>query len=168
AAVLASAQYGGLGPSVLAIVLALLALDYFFLPPLYSIGTSITQTVGLAVFVWLAILIHSMHRRQVRLTQVAVQTYEELCVAQRIQERLLPDTALPLAGFDIAGTCHPSHATGGDFFYYIPLTGDCWGIAVGDVSGHSFGSALLMAETHAVLRALALVKDDVGEILTVA
>ena len=37
---------------------------------------------------------------------------------------------------------------------------------IADVSGHGFGSALLMAETRAYLRALARTNTNVGEMLT--
>jgi serine phosphatase RsbU (regulator of sigma subunit) len=102
------------------------------------------------------------------LAQAAGQTDEELRIAARIQQGLLPTAAPLLTGFEIAAACHPSRATGGDFFDYIPLPDGCWGIAIGDVSSHGFGPALLMAETHAILRTLALVQRDLGEILTMA
>ena len=39
-------------------------------------------------------------------------------------------------------------------------------IVVGDVTGHGIGPALLMAETRAYLRILALYQNDIGDILT--
>ncbi len=89
-------------------------------------------------------------------------------VAREIQSRLFPSDAPQLPGFDIAGVSFPADETGGDFFDYIPMANDTVGIAVGDVSSHGLGSALLMAETRAYLRALALAHNDVGEILTAA
>ena len=89
-------------------------------------------------------------------------------IARDIQSRLFPSHAPQLSGFDISGVAFPADETGGDFFDYIPMADDTIGIAVGDVSGHGLGSALLMAETRAYLRALALANDDVGEILTAA
>jgi sigma-B regulation protein RsbU (phosphoserine phosphatase) len=41
-------------------------------------------------------------------------------------------------------------------------------VALGDVTGHGFASALLMASTHARLRTLALIHADLGEILALA
>ena len=46
------------------------------------------------------------------------------------------------------------------------MLNDCWGIIVGDVTGHGVGPALLMAETRAYLRVLAGRREDAGEILT--
>jgi len=40
------------------------------------------------------------------------------------------------------------------------------GIVIGDVSGHGIGSALIMAETRAYLRAFAKVESEPGKILT--
>src|SRR6266496_114140 len=42
----------------------------------------------------------------------------------------------------------------------------CVGIVVADVTGHGMGPALLMAETRAYLRTLAMNAVDVGDILT--
>lgn len=39
------------------------------------------------------------------------------------------------------------------------------GVVIGDVSGHGFGPALLMAELRAYLRALLLTRADVGKIV---
>jgi PAS domain S-box-containing protein len=90
----------------------------------------------------------------------------KLRVAREIQYRLFPSSSGHIPGFDIGGASYPAEATGGDYFDYIPLANGCLGIAIGDVSGHGFGAALLMSETRAYLRALALTHSDVGEILT--
>ena len=74
-------------------------------------------------------------------------TKMEMRVAQAIQRKLFPQQAPQLAGFDIAGASFPADATGGDYFDYFPLGAGHWMIAVGDVSSHGFGPALLMAET---------------------
>jgi sigma-B regulation protein RsbU (phosphoserine phosphatase) len=90
---------------------------------------------------------------------------EELRMAREIQQGLFP--APPrLAGFDVGGASYPAAATGGDYFDFIPLPDGSLGIAVGDVSGHGFGPALLMSATHAYLRALARTHADVSAILT--
>jgi signal transduction histidine kinase len=57
AAVMLSALYAGLGPSLLATVLAALAVDYFFIPPTSEIELSVDNAVRTAVFVAVALLI---------------------------------------------------------------------------------------------------------------
>jgi PAS domain S-box-containing protein len=107
-----------------------------------------------------------------RLTRQAEQR-----VAQKIQRKLFPSPQLQLCGtesaghryrFDIGGASYPAEATGGDYFDYVPMPDGSVGIVVGDVSGHAFGSALLMAEARAFLRALARTRTDVTEILALA
>lgn len=87
-------------------------------------------------------------------------------LARKIQQMLFPNGPPRLADFDIGGACYPADATGGDYFDFIPMIGGTLGIAVGDVSGHGFGPALLMAEVHAAIRSLLLTRIDLGEILT--
>jgi sigma-B regulation protein RsbU (phosphoserine phosphatase) len=86
-------------------------------------------------------------------------------VARDIQRRLFPARAPSVPGYDLAGITCPADETGGDFFDYIPLQDGRLGLVVADVSNHGLGSALLMAETRAYLRALVLSQNDAGEIL---
>jgi signal transduction histidine kinase len=57
AAVTVSAWYGGLRPSLLATALAALAVDYFFIAPLYQLELSLDNAVRTLVFVLVALLI---------------------------------------------------------------------------------------------------------------
>ena len=82
----------------------------------------------------------------------------EMRLARVVQEKLYPGTPPRLAGFDIAGAAFPADQTCGDYFDFLSMADGRLGLAVGDVSGHGFGSALLMAETRAYLRSL--VKAD--------
>ncbi len=89
----------------------------------------------------------------------------EIRVARQIQQKLFPAAPLPLAGFDISGASYPAEATGGDYFDYIPLRDGCLGVVIGDVSGHGFGPALLMAQLRAYLRAFVMTHPDIAEVV---
>lgn len=86
-------------------------------------------------------------------------------VAQEIQEGLLPHSAPVLDGFDIAGGLSPAQFAAGDYFDYLTMADGSPGFAVGDVSGHGFGPALLMAATSGHLRSLAEAHGDIEEVL---
>jgi sigma-B regulation protein RsbU (phosphoserine phosphatase) len=63
----------------------------------------------------------------------------------------------------------PCEKIGGDYFDFVPMSGECLGIAVGDSSGHGLASALLTAELRATLRSLIVTNgEEVGEIVTLA
>jgi PAS domain S-box-containing protein len=89
----------------------------------------------------------------------------QLRAAQRIQEHLLPGTSPDIPGFDIAGVSFPADFAAGDYFDYFEMTDGNWSVAIGDVSGHGFSSALLMASTHAHMRSLAETGIEVDEML---
>jgi sigma-B regulation protein RsbU (phosphoserine phosphatase) len=98
----------------------------------------------------------------------------EFAVARRIQQKLFPaapprlpgmEIGAATFGFDIGGASYPAEAIGGDYFDYIPLADGALGLAVGDVSGHGLGPALLMAEVRAYLRAFAQTQTDGPSIL---
>jgi serine phosphatase RsbU (regulator of sigma subunit)/PAS domain-containing protein len=103
-----------------------------------------------------------------RAEQALAATRDEFQAARRIQQKMFPAAAPRLPGFDLGGASHPAEATGGDYFDFVPMLDGCVGLVVGDVSGHGFGSALLMAEARAFLRALARAHADVATILTLA
>jgi phosphoserine phosphatase len=86
-------------------------------------------------------------------------------IARDIQRGLLPKTAPRLAGFDIAGFSLPAEETGGDTYDFFELPDGRWVLSVADASGHGIGSALVIAETRALLRAVALRGGEAGEVL---
>jgi PAS domain S-box-containing protein len=89
----------------------------------------------------------------------------QLLAAQRIQQHLLPRESPRLAGFDVAGQMYPAELAAGDYFDYLPMSPPAMGFVIGDVAGHGVGPALLMAVTHAHLRALTQMHADPSEIL---
>ncbi|MBI3875404.1 MAG: SpoIIE family protein phosphatase, partial [Verrucomicrobia bacterium] len=114
---------------------------------------------------WFVAFIRDITERR-RAEQELREHAEQFRVAREIQERLFPKASPQLPGFDIAGASFPAEATGGDYFDYLPMLHDGLGVVVGDVTGHGMGPALLMAETRAYLRIVALNRDDAGEVLT--
>lgn len=78
-----------------------------------------------------------------------------LAVARETQQYLLPKQAPRLRDYDICGRSVYSDETGGDYYDFIELENagqEKLGIAVGDVSGHGLGVALLMASARGVIR----------------
>jgi serine phosphatase RsbU (regulator of sigma subunit) len=108
---------------------------------------------------------HESQLARARENWEAERLRDEISIARRIQQKLFPVAPLPLAGFDIAGASHPAQATGGDYFDYVPMQDGSLAIAIGDVSGHGFGPALLMAENRAYLRAFLMTHGDVAEVV---
>ena len=90
----------------------------------------------------------------------------QLEIAHEIQQQFLPHDPPVLAGVDIAGALYPAELAAGDYFDYLPMPDGAICLAVGDVSGHGFGPALLMAATCAHLRSLVQVSTDIEEILS--
>jgi signal transduction histidine kinase len=66
AAVALSAWYLGLGPGLVSMALSAIALDYFFLPNLYSLNFGPATWVWLATYVGTAVLINALHEAQRR------------------------------------------------------------------------------------------------------
>jgi len=87
-----------------------------------------------------------------------------LAVAREVQQRYYSATAA-LPGFDIAAAAYPANETGGDYFDFLPQPDGSLYIVVADISGHGIGSAFLMAEVRASLRAYATVMPDTCSVL---
>jgi PAS domain S-box-containing protein len=88
----------------------------------------------------------------------------QLQLARDVQRRFYaaPPT---VTGFDIGAASHPVYETGGDYFDFIDRQDGSIVIAMGDVNGHGYGSALVMALTRAYLRSFASMDLEVHEIL---
>jgi serine phosphatase RsbU (regulator of sigma subunit) len=79
----------------------------------------------------------------------------ELQVAFEIQTSILPQTLPDLDGYDFGALMVPARAVGGDFYDIIPLSSNKVGIIIGDVADKGVPSAIFMAQTHALLYAMA-------------
>lgn len=83
------------------------------------------------------------------------QIRQSLILAKEFQQRLLPTEIPQVPGYDIYVQTYYCQDTGGDYYDFFPLHKDrAKGIAfaVGDVSGHNIGAALLMALTKGILQ----------------
>jgi sigma-B regulation protein RsbU (phosphoserine phosphatase) len=90
----------------------------------------------------------------------------KMVLARAVQQRFYPTGSPAIEEFDIAGAAYPADATGGDYFDYVTMPDSRIGVAIGDVSGHGFDTALLMSETRAYLRSMVNSFSDVGQVLT--
>ncbi len=79
--------------------------------------------------------------------------YESLIVeAQRIQASILPQRIPSYAGFDIWGRTVPAEIVSGDFYDFIPVSGNILGLAIADGSGHGLPAALVVRDIYMGLR----------------
>jgi len=102
-AVFLSAWYGGFGPGLVSIILSILAIDYFFLPPIHSFSLGITDMIRLSIFGVVALITGSLSAKlraaQSQLQQahdnlehrLAERTQEVLTISSREQERIGQD-----------------------------------------------------------------------------
>jgi sigma-B regulation protein RsbU (phosphoserine phosphatase) len=88
----------------------------------------------------------------------------QLLAAQSIQEHILPSTPPSIPGIEIAGSYRPAEFAAGDHYDHFLLKDGSLAIGVGDVSGHGFSSALLMASTHAYIHALAAMDQPLARV----
>jgi C4-dicarboxylate-specific signal transduction histidine kinase len=84
-AVMLSSWYGGLWPGVFAGVLSVVALDYFFIPPLYALGVGPEDAVDMIVFVATALFISWLNSEQNRAKESIRRARDELDA--RVRER---------------------------------------------------------------------------------
>jgi sigma-B regulation protein RsbU (phosphoserine phosphatase) len=90
----------------------------------------------------------------------------EIEIAREVQERLFPQELPRIEGLDYFGACRPALGVGGDYYDFIELPENKFGIAIGDISGKGIGAALMMASLQASLRGQAIhFKDDLAGLM---
>ncbi len=78
----------------------------------------------------------------------------DLALARQVMQELLPNNTPDLPGFDIAGSHTSSLAVGGDYYEFIPLGDDRWGVVIADVVGKGMTAALLVSAIRASIASL--------------
>jgi len=85
AAVVFSAWLGGIGPGLLAVVLAVLTIDYFVTPPLYDVTLDLNYLPRLALFALSALLVGWLSVRRRRMADALQRAHDGLDA--RVRER---------------------------------------------------------------------------------
>jgi len=85
AAIVVTAWFGGMGPGLLATALATVAIDYYFTPPLYTLGLGTKHISSLIVFGFLAVLTSWLSTKRKQAEESLREARDELDM--RVQER---------------------------------------------------------------------------------
>jgi PAS domain S-box-containing protein len=105
AAVMLSAWYGGLGPGLLATALSTLAINYFFVEPIYSLNIpNLGTLVRVSVFVMAAILINSLNAAQRVAQRRAEANFHSLCESEARFGRLAESNIIGMIVADLNGS----------------------------------------------------------------
>ena len=117
--------------------------------------TAIASQIGAAI----------QNARLVRRSLDQQRLQQEMQLAHNLQMKLLPDTrhASPVA--TVAARVVPAEDVGGDFYNIYRLSNERIGIMIGDVSGHGYQAALIMALTMSASAIHAQGTDDPAEML---
>lgn len=90
----------------------------------------------------------------------------EQAEARQIQRALLPEADPMIGRYAVSGMCLQLSAVGGDWYDYVHLGDDLWGIALGDVCGKGMAAALLMSATRSLFRSTAEGLRSPSEVLS--
>ena len=84
----------------------------------------------------------------------------ELQNAREVQRILLPQQDPVISGFRVSGTNVPARIISGDYYDYIDLGEQKFGIVIADVSGKGVPAGLLMAMCRSALRSVAAAENS--------
>ena len=89
----------------------------------------------------------------------------DLEIARDIQRVLLPTEPPSVNGFEISGLSIPARDVSGDYFDYINIDDERFGVAIADVSGKGVPASLIMAICRSVLRSEAAKNPSPADVL---
>jgi sigma-B regulation protein RsbU (phosphoserine phosphatase) len=89
----------------------------------------------------------------------------EMQLAHDLQMKLLPNNAVVAPEAVVAARVVPAESVGGDFYNLFRLGGSKTGVMIGDVSGHGYQAALIMALTMSAAAIHSQASADPGEML---
>ena len=78
---------------------------------------------------------------------------QELKIASDIQRSFLPETTPQIEGIELSASNVSALEVGGDFYDFIPITKNKWGLLIADVSGKGIPAALFMALSRTMIHA---------------
>lgn len=103
-----------------------------------------------------------LHRAEIERHKIE----EELALARKIQEGLLPTENPAIEGMDISGIAIPAQVVGGDYFDFIEIGEKKLLVVVADVSGKGMSAALYMSKIQGMVQLAAHMYSSPTEMLT--
>jgi sigma-B regulation protein RsbU (phosphoserine phosphatase) len=88
-----------------------------------------------------------------------------LDVAHTIQASFMPDGSPNIPGCSVATYWQAARQVGGDFYDFLALGDNRWGIVIADVADKGVPAALFMALSRTILRTVAFSREDPGQVL---
>ena len=95
-------------------------------------------------------------REALRTRDKLVAIQNELDVASKMQQSILPTEFPRSERHAVFGNMEPAREVGGDFFDIVALDGGCLGLAIADVSGKGVPAALFMMSSRTLLKGAAI------------
>jgi serine phosphatase RsbU (regulator of sigma subunit) len=93
---------------------------------------------------------------------------KEMQIAREIQHTLLPQSLPEIPGFQLVSYYESAKEVGGDYYDYISIDKDRFGIVVADVSGKGVASSLIMTMLRSIIRREALINPSPHGLLSLA
>ncbi len=94
-----------------------------------------------------------------------IMLQNELDVASKIQQSILPTRFPNSDNYQIFASMEPARNVGGDFYDILMLEGDHLGLAIADVSDKGVPAALFMMSSRTLLKGTAIGVPDPGQVL---
>lgn len=103
--------------------------------------------------------------RLVRASVEQQRLAHEMQLAHDLQMKLLPNDAVVAPEASVAARVVPAESVGGDFYNLFRLGGGKTGVMIGDVSGHGYQAALIMALTMSAAAIHSQTTTDPAEVV---
>jgi sigma-B regulation protein RsbU (phosphoserine phosphatase) len=87
---------------------------------------------------------------------------QELKIAGDIQRSFLPESTPKIEGIEVSASNLSALEVGGDFYDFIPIASNKWGLLIADVSGKGIPAALFMALSRTLIHASTIGKPAVA------
>ena len=92
----------------------------------------------------------------------------ELSIASQIQQDIIPKSFYRKEQIEVAAMNLPAKVVGGDYYDFIPLSKNRYGVLIADVSGKGISAGLFMAISHSIMRMLFMQTRDPVKVVQVA
>jgi serine phosphatase RsbU (regulator of sigma subunit) len=108
----------------------------------------------------------AIENSRLHIAEIEKKKYEEeLAIARRIQQGLLPKDVPKIKGLEISGVSVPAMTVGGDYYDFIQLDSKRLLVVVADVSGKGMSAALYMSKIQGMIQFAATMHSSPKDIL---